>query len=123
MQIIGCDFHPRYQQVAALDQATGELVERRLEHEGTAVGEFYRALPRPSRVGIEATGYTQWFERLVMELGHELWVGDAAQIRASVVRRRRRTRGTHSICWSCWLQGGFHGSGCPRPASGMRGNW
>jgi transposase len=89
MRIIGCDFHPRYQQVAALDQTTGELVERRLEHEGSAVREFYGALPRPSRVGIEATGYTQWFERLVVELGHELWVGDAAQIRASVVRQQK----------------------------------
>ncbi len=89
MQIIGCDFHPRYQQVAALDTVTGELVERRLEHEGTAVREFYKALPRPARVGIETTGHTQWFERLVVELGHELWVGDAAQIRAAVVRQQK----------------------------------
>jgi transposase len=89
MQIIGCDFHPRYQQVAALDMATGELVERRLEHHGTAVREFYAARTQRSRVGIEATGYTQWFERLVVELGHELWVGDAAQIRASVVRQQK----------------------------------
>ncbi len=28
MWIIGCDFHPRYQQLAALNQATGEVVER-----------------------------------------------------------------------------------------------
>ena len=33
MLIIGCDFHTRYQQIAMMDQATGELVERRLEHE------------------------------------------------------------------------------------------
>ena len=33
MMIIGCDFHPRYQQIAMMDTATGELVERRLEHE------------------------------------------------------------------------------------------
>lgn len=41
------------------------------------------------RVGIEASGYTQWFERLLEELGHELWVGDAAAIRASAVRRQK----------------------------------
>jgi len=29
MWIIGCDFHPRYQQIAALNQATNELVEER----------------------------------------------------------------------------------------------
>ena len=38
---------------------------------------------------VEATGYTQWFERMVAEQGHELWVGDAAEIRARAVRRRK----------------------------------
>jgi len=38
---------------------------------------------------MEATGYTQWFERLVAELGHELWVGDPAEIRARAVRRQK----------------------------------
>jgi hypothetical protein len=33
MMIIGCDLHTRYQQIAMLDTETGELVERRLEHE------------------------------------------------------------------------------------------
>jgi transposase len=89
MMIVGCDFHSRYQQIALLDRETGELVERRLEHQNGEAGEFYRKLPAPVRVGIEATGYTQWFERLLRELGHELWVGDAAEIRASVVRRQK----------------------------------
>jgi transposase len=89
MLIIGCDFHSRMQQIAMLDRETGEIVERRLEHEGKAVEIFYGGLPRPARVGIEATGYAQWFERLLTRLGHELWVGDAAQIRASVVRQQK----------------------------------
>jgi hypothetical protein len=29
MMITGCDFHTRYQQIAMVDEATGELVERR----------------------------------------------------------------------------------------------
>ncbi len=33
MLIIGCDFHTRYQQIAMLDEGTGELTERRLQHE------------------------------------------------------------------------------------------
>ena len=33
MMIIGCDLHTRYQQIAMVDTDTGELVERRLEHE------------------------------------------------------------------------------------------
>ena len=40
MKIVGCDLHTCYQQVAMLDQATGELVERRLEHES---GQLFRA--------------------------------------------------------------------------------
>ena len=31
--IIGCDLHTRYQQIAMVDTETGELVQRRLEHE------------------------------------------------------------------------------------------
>jgi len=87
MKIIGCDLHTRYQQIAMLDQETGELIERRLEHESGEARSFYAALAGPVRVGIEATGHTRWFERLLGELGHELWIGDAAEIRASVVRK------------------------------------
>jgi transposase len=89
MMIIGCDFHSRYQQIAMLDSVTGEVVERQLQHETGEAERFYKQLCRPVRVGIEATGYTQWFERLLAAVGHELWVGDAAAIRASVVRRQK----------------------------------
>ena len=89
MKIVGCDLHTRYQQVAMLDQETGELIERRLEHESGEARAFYAALSGPVRVGIEATGHTRWFERMLGELGHELWIGDAAEIRASVVRKQK----------------------------------
>ena len=89
MKIVGCDLHTRYQQVALLDQETGELIERRLEHESGEARSFYAARSAPVRVGIEATGHTRWFERLLGELGHELWIGDAAAIRATVVRKQK----------------------------------
>jgi len=41
------------------------------------------------RVGIEATGHTAWFEALLADLGYELWMGDAAKIRAAVVRKQK----------------------------------
>ena len=41
MKIVGCDLHTRYQQIAMLDQETGELVERRLEHANGEAKEFY----------------------------------------------------------------------------------
>jgi transposase len=88
MLIIGCDLHSRYQVIAMLDPGTGEVVDRRLEHESGEAKAFYAGLPRPSLIGIEATGYTQWFERMAAELGHELWVGDPAEIWARSVRRQ-----------------------------------
>jgi transposase len=89
MKIVGCDLHTRYQQIAMLEEETGELVERRLEHESGEARAFYAGLAGPVRVGIEATGHTRWFERMLAELGHELWIGDAAEIRASMVRKQK----------------------------------
>jgi transposase len=89
MKIVGCDFHPSYQQIAIFDTPTGEVEERKLMH-GDGQGEkFYRQLEGPALIGMESTGNSLWFERLVESLGHELWIGDAAQIRASYVRRQK----------------------------------
>ena len=89
MLIIGCNFHSRFQQVAMVDTETGELIERRLEHRNGEAKKFYAELQQPVRVGMEATGYAQWFERMLARLGHELWVGDAAEIRAAMVRKQK----------------------------------
>src|SRR5579862_7430686 len=86
---IGSDVHTRYQVVAWIEEGTGEIQVRRLEHEGGEVGKFYAQFPRGTVVGIEATFPALWFERLLGELGHELWVGDAARIRASEVRLQK----------------------------------
>jgi len=51
---------------------------------------FYRQVAAPALIGMEATGNCHWLVDLLSELGHELWVGDAAQIRASYVRQPRR---------------------------------
>ncbi len=71
MRSIGCDLHARQQTVAMLDTETGEVVSLTLKHEGNNVREFYSSLPRPVRVGIEATGSMQWFVNLMEELGIE----------------------------------------------------
>lgn len=89
MWIIGCDFHSRYQQVAAMNQETGEIVERRLSHQTQEAAEFYESLPRGARIGMEASCTAQWFERLLDRCGHCLQVGDPATIRASVVRKQK----------------------------------
>ena len=48
-----------------------------------------RQLAKPARVGMEATGYGRWFERMLAEQGHELWIGHASEIRAGVVRKQK----------------------------------
>src|SRR5947209_19992853 len=93
MTFVGCDLHTRMQQVAVLDTETGEISERQLPHDGMAVEEFYAALPRPVTIGIESTGYATWFHTLIQRLGHTLLVGDAAKIRAMVVRKTKTDRG------------------------------
>jgi len=92
MLIIGCDFHPGFQQVAIFDNQTGEIQEKRLQHRAEAE-QFYAGLGgQGARVGMEACGHYPWFERLLQECGIELWIGDAARIRASEVRRQKTDR-------------------------------
>jgi transposase len=92
MLIIGCDFHPGFQQVAIFDNLTGELEEKRMSHRQEAE-EFYRSLAgREVVVGMEACGHYPWFERLLAEVGCELWLGDPAKIRAAVVRKQKTDR-------------------------------
>src|SRR6266404_7125426 len=119
MLIIGCDFHTRYQQIAMAREETGELlVERRLDHASGEAHAFYRSLQssqEPVRVGIEATGPIHWFERLLADLGYELWIGDSAKIRASKVRKQKTDERDAALSFSisCW-QNAFHASGFPR---------
>lgn len=92
MLIIGCDFHPGFQQVAIFDNRTGEMQERRLQHRQEAEQFYGSVAGQEVRVGMEACGHYPWFERLLEELGIELWMGDAARVRASVVRRQKTDR-------------------------------
>jgi transposase len=94
MIIIGCDYHPGFQQIAFVDTETGELRETRLQHREQAEN-FYRELAAQGvqvRVGMEASGQARWFERLLAELKIELWIGDAAEIRAKRVRKKKTDR-------------------------------
>jgi transposase len=92
MLIIGCDFHPSWQQVAWLDTETGETGEPKLVNGNGEAERWYHRLAVPSLIGLEATGNSQWFVELVQKLGHEVWVGDAAQIRASYVRKQKNDK-------------------------------
>src|ERR1700732_1255147 len=89
MMIIGCDLHPSWQQVSWLDTETGECGEQKLVHGSGEGKQFYQQLAAPALIGMEATGNSQWFIEMVEDLGHTIWIGDAAQIRASYVRKQK----------------------------------
>ena len=95
MIIIGVDYHPSDQYLAFVDTETGEYEERQLNHSAGEAEKFYRELATRGasvRVGMEATGYSRWFERLLAELGIEVWIGDAAEIKTKRVRKQKTDR-------------------------------
>src|SRR5216684_9027990 len=109
MMIIGCDYHPAFQQIAFVDTDTGELQERRLQHREEAE-KFYRDLAAQGmkvRVGMEASGQARWFERLLAELQIELWIGDAAEIRTKRVRKQKTDRQDAQLILKLMLQDDF----------------
>ena len=116
MLIIGNDFHSRYERVAMLNAASGEVEERRLDHTNGEAREFYASLPEPALVGIESTGYTLWFAELMSELGHELAVGDAAKIRASETRQQKDDRRDAWHIMELLAEGKFPRLWLPSPA-------
>jgi uncharacterized lipoprotein YmbA len=95
MMIIGVDYHPSFQQIAFLDPDAGECGERRLNHSDGEAEKFCRDLQQRGicvRVGMEASGYSRWFERLLAELGFELWMGHAAEIKSRRVKKQKTDR-------------------------------
>jgi transposase len=100
MLIIGCDFHPSFQQVAIFDNQTGELGQKRLQHREEAE-QFYGCLPAGVLVGMEACGQYPWFERLLSacgtSCGWEMRRGSGQQWCGG----RRRIGGMPSIFCSC----------------------
>jgi transposase len=107
MMIIGCDYHPSWQQVSWLDMETGETGERKLVHASGEARQFYQQLATAVLIGMEATGNSQWFVELVEDLGHAIWIGDAAQIRASYVRKQKTDKRDAAHILKLLLEGRF----------------
>src|SRR5437879_13659553 len=92
MLIIGCDYHPSFQQIAFVDRETGECGERKLTHKEEAES-FYRDLNgRSVRVGVEARGQARRCERLLAERTCVVWIGGPAEIVARRWRHREDAR-------------------------------
>jgi len=90
---IGVDFHARQQTICYLKTETGELVTCELKHQDKQkVRAFYGQFGGPVIVGLEASGYSPWFERLLEELGCEVWLGHATEIRRRARWRQKNDR-------------------------------
>ena len=89
---IGVDIHARQQTLSYLDTADGATGQVELSHERDDIKGFYSKFEGEVIIGIEACGYTNWFEELMEQLGHQLLVGDAAEIRRLARRRQKNDR-------------------------------
>ena len=118
MLLIGVDYHPSFQQLAFLNQDTGECGELRLNHGDGEAERFYRELQQRGirvRVGMEATGFARWFERLLAELGFELWIGDPAEIKAKRVKKQKYDREDARLLLRLMREGNFPQIWVPSP--------
>jgi transposase len=116
--LIGVDYHPSFQQIAFLVEETGEYSERRLNHSDGEAEKFYRDLRQRGvqvRVGMEATGYSRWFERLLAELGFEVWIGDPAEIKTRRVKKQKTDRQDAQLLLKLMMEDRFPRIWVPSP--------
>src|SRR6476660_4638059 len=123
MMIIGCDYHPSWQQVAWVETETGECGERKLVHATGEAKVFYQQLGSPALIGMEATGNSQWFIELVEDLGHAIWIGDAAQIRASYVRKQKTDKRDAAHILRLVVETAFRACGRRTGSNAICGSW
>ena len=90
---IGVDFHARQQTICYLKTETGEIVTDELKHQDKEqVRAFYAQFEGTVIVGLEASGFSPWFEAMLERLGCEVWLGDATEIRRRARWRQKNDR-------------------------------
>ena len=114
----GVDFHARQELIKWCDTADGEIHELQLSHRSPAeVREFYARFRGEVIVGIEAGGYGSWFEALLEELGHEVWVGNPTEIRRRARSRQKTDRRDAELLLDLLLKDEFPRIRRPSPES------
>jgi transposase len=106
---IGVDFHARKQMVSYLTTEDGEIQQIELLHGQDDLRAFYARLGSLDQVvvGFESSGYAAWFEEMLEELGCEIWIGHAAQIRKCARRRQKNDRRDADLILELMLRGDF----------------
>ena len=114
----GVDFHARQQTICYLKTEDGELVTLELKHQNKdEVRAFYAQFSGRVIVGIEASGYSPWFEQMLTSLGHEVWLGNAAEIRRRARWRQKNDRRDAELILDLMLHDEFPRLHRPAPAS------
>jgi len=115
---IGVDFHSRQQTICYLKTETGELVITELKHQDKErVRAFYQQFQGLVIVGLEASGYSPWFEALLEEIGCAVWLGDATEIRRRARWRYKDDRRDAEHIWELMAHQEFPRLHQPAPAS------
>ncbi len=90
---VASDFHCKYQKVVWMDTADGELHMADVHHQDVnEVAQFFRQFPAGSILGMETSGYSHWFEEMVVGLGLELRIGNSQVIAGKRPRRQKNDR-------------------------------
>jgi transposase len=103
----GVDFHARVQTIAYCTSTDGEVHLCELDHRKDDVQGFYAQFSGEVVIGLEASGYSSWFERMLEELGHEVWLGHAAEIRRVANRRQKNDRRDAELILDLLVKGDF----------------
>jgi transposase len=115
---IGVDFHSRQQTICYLKTETGELVIKELLHKDKEqIRAFYQQFQGQMIIGIEASGYSLWFEAMLERLGCEVWLGDATEIRRRARWRQKSDRRDAELIWDLLLHNEFPRLHQPTPES------
>jgi transposase len=101
------DFHARVQTISYLTTEGGEVHRIELRHEDDDVRGFYAQFTGEVIVGFETSGYAYWFEELLEELGHKVWIGDPAEIRRLARRRQKNDRRDADLILELMVRGDF----------------
>ena len=104
---VAVDFHAREQTISYCDTADGEIQRTKLRHQHDDVRAFYEQFKGEVIVAFEASGYSAWFEQMLAEVGHTIWLGNAAEIRRKAPRRQKNDRRDADLMLDLLLKGDF----------------
>lgn len=103
----GVDFHARVQTVSWIDTSNGEVHQDQFSHTGDEVRQFYARFVGEVIVGFEASGYSTWFEEMLEEIGHQVWVGHAGEIRKRARSRHKNDNRDADLILDLMIKGEF----------------